>query len=722
MPAKARILVVDDERINREILSRMLLRHGYETETASNGREALQMVSQSPPDLVLLDVVMPEMDGLACLQAIRENFSSNVLPVIMVTAEAEREMIVNAFRSGANDYVTKPVDAEVTLARIATHIQFHASQTALQQSEERFALAVEGANAGIWDWDLQAKKVYFSPRWKEMLGYTETNFNTSSEDWMQCIHPEDTAQLCAAIFNPQPARKTPLDCELRLKHRDGHYLWMQCTGIVQREPEGHPIRIAGSFTDITAGKVHDGLTGLPNRILFKERLVQVLRREPNPEPNFFAVLFVDLDNFKIINDSLGHHIGDRLLVHVAQRLESCLRPSDEIKRLGTGNTVARHGGDEFTILLEGVSRLSDAQNIAERIITAVSEPYSLSGHQVCVGASVGIALGGEETKTIEDLLREADTAMYYAKTSGRGQHRLFDPEMQRRASERISLEKDLRQAVKSEEFTLYYQPIVDIATQAVQGFEALVRWQHPRNENIGPQQFIPVAEDLGLIGPLGHWIFCQACQQAAEWNRDFPQWPHLTVNVNCSVREFLQPSFRENIRKAIADTGVHPSAIKVELTESALMKDLAVTKPLLEELRGLGIRIGIDDFGTGYSSLAYLHRLPLDDLKIDRSFVMNMAQCHESLEIVRTILTLARSLNLNVVAEGIETELQRNMLLDMGCKLGQGYLFSRPVTAAAARGLLEAKQQEQPGMNQVLANETRQIANQVPELCLHLHL
>jgi diguanylate cyclase (GGDEF)-like protein/PAS domain S-box-containing protein len=688
-PTRASVMVVDDERINREIVGRLLIRNGYDVVCAVNGRDAAELVAQHDFDLVLLDVVMPEMDGFECLRQIRAVRSVTELPVIMVTAEADRDTIVNAFRQGANDFVTKPIDPEVTLARIATHVQLRMSQRALCKSEERYALAAKGSNDGLWDWDLVQSEVYYSPRWKEMLGYGEDEISSQPSEWFSRIHPDDQGKLQELVFQSRPKQETQVECEMRLRHRDGSYRWVLCSGVVLQNVAGIPVRMAGSLTDITEGKVGDSLTGLPNRLLFVERLERTIERTRRVGGGLFAALFIDLDNFKLVNDSLGHQAGDMLLIAVAQRLESILRSSDVVIAPDQGYTIARQGGDEFTVLIDQLHEVKDAQIVAERIIAAVSEPFNLDGNEAFVGASVGIAVGSVETTSAEEVLRQADTAMYHAKGEGRGRYRLFDPAMHQHAARRLQLEKDLRKAVKGEEFCLHYQPIVHLATNSISGFEALIRWNHPRNEVVRPDEFIPAAEELGLIGSLGSWVIRDACRQGVEWQRQFRDAPPLTISLNCSIRQFYRPSFLDEVCRIIDDSGADPRLLKIEVTESTLMDKPDIVCPVLEGLRKLGVRIGIDDFGTGYSSLAYLHRLPLDVLKVDRSFVSAMNGSDENREIVHTIITLGRSLGLDVVAEGVETEQQRDLLIELGCTHAQGYLFSKPVPANEVERLLD---------------------------------
>jgi diguanylate cyclase (GGDEF)-like protein/PAS domain S-box-containing protein len=677
---QARLLVVDDERINREILTRLLQRSGYHVTIAQNGREALNLLAAEAFDLLLLDVNMPEMDGFSCLEQVRHSYSVTQLPVIMVTGESDRQTTVRAFQAGANDFVSKPIDPDITLVRIKTHLLLRDSQVALRVSEERYALAAKGANDGLWDWDLQQNLLYLSPRWKEMLGYVDEEIGSDPEEWFSRIHEEDRENFRLLIQHSKWEKESQFERELRMRYRDGTYRWMNCRGLVLPTAAGKARRVSGSLTEITQGKVGDSLTGLPNRLLFIEKLEKACDQRRRTGSSQFAVLFLDLDKFKLVNDSLGHQIGDCLLTAAASRLEKCVRSSDTVCKGNAVSTVARLGGDEFTILLNNMTHTDDAAIVAQRIISAFSEPFLLSGKEVFIGVSVGISTGNAGNCNPEELLREADTAMYYAKSEGRGRFRIYEPEMLEIATKRMQLEQDLRKAFQSHEFYLNYQPIIDLRTQAISGFEALLRWKHPGNEYISPASFIPTAEDIGLIIPLGLWVFENASYQAKAWNDKFPNAPALVISINCSILQLQQPNFIQNIETLVKKTGVSPNTIKVEVTESTLMQKPELVCPILTQLREMGIRIGIDDFGTGYSSLAYLHRLPLDELKVDRSFVSTMTDSAESLEIVRTIITLGRSLRLDVIAEGVETEIQQKILFELGCTHAQGYLYSRPLS------------------------------------------
>ena len=478
--------------------------------------------------------------------------------------------------------------------------------------------------------------------------------------------------------------------ESQIRRKDGELIWISENARVVREGNGAVSYYEGTVEDITATReskerllhdaLHDRLTGLSNRALFMDRLEQKFAHLERKPDSLFAVLFLDFDRFKNINDSLGHLAGDQLLKAISGRLQECLRP---------GDTVSRFGGDEFAILLENVTELSDATIVAERVQRAMSSPFQLGSQQVFSSASIGIALGHSEYERAEDLLRDADMAMYRAKARGKARHEVFDAEMHTRAVALLQLETDLRWAIERDEFRLYYQPIVNLADGAVIGFEALIRWQHPQRGLVSPAEFIPIAEETGWIVPIGRWVLEEACAQLARWQAETKA--PLSMSVNLSGKQFSQPDLIELVETIIRESGIAPNSLKLEITESAIMEDAQIVTTRLLQLRKLGVQLGLDDFGTGYSSLSYLHRFPLDTLKIDRSFVARLLEDGENREIVRTIVTLGKNLGMNVVAEGVEEAQQLSDLRDLDCQHGQGYLFARPLPADEAILVLRDK-------------------------------
>ena len=569
------------------------------------------------------------------------------------------------------------------------------TEEALRESEERYALAINGANDGLWDWDLKTGSLYLSPRWKSMLGYTDDEMGSNPDAWIGQLHPEDVERVKETIAHHLAGLTSHLETEYRILHKNGIYRWMLCRGLAVRDT-GKAYRLAGSQTDITQRKkaeeqllhdaFHDSLTGLPNRALLIERLGHALELTKRREGYLFAVLFLDLDRFKTINDSLGHPIGDRLLLAFVQRLEPSLR---------SGDTLARLGGDEFVILLEDINSLNEATQAAQRVQELLSLPFNLNDHQIYTSASIGIALSTTEYQRPEDLLRDADTAMYRAKARGKACHEIFNSSMHIRALTLLQLENDLRRAIERQELQLYYQPIVSLTTGKLTGFEALARWQHPERGPISPSEFIPVAEETGLILPLGEWVLRCACHQMRAWQVQFSQEPPLSISMNLSARQFTQPDLIQLVIQTLQQTELAPGSLKLEITESVLMENPQAAVSMLSQLRELGIQLYIDDFGTGYSSLNYLQQFQVDALKIDRSFIAKMGVHGNNLELVQAIAMLARNLGLDVVAEGVETVEQLFQLrtIEHDSGYGQGYLFSRPVDSEGATALIAARPQ-----------------------------
>ncbi|HXM41156.1 MAG TPA: EAL domain-containing protein [Bryobacteraceae bacterium] len=691
------LLLVDDDPTNQDLLSRRLKRAGYATEVAGSGYEALDVLARREVELVLLDSMMPGLSGIELLRQLRQRFSATRLPIIMVTALGESDRVVEALSLGANDYISKPVDFPVALARIKAQLERKRAEEALRQSEERYALAARGANDGLWDWDLEAQRVYFSTRWKSMLGYEESEIGDSPEEWLSRVHPEDRAALQAELAAHWEATAHK-ECaiEHRVLHGDGSYRWMLSRGVAERDAQGRAIRMAGSQTDITGSKAFDPLTGLPNRTLFHDKLAACLERVAR-EPGYpYAVLFLDLDRFKVINDSLGHMAGDELLIHVAQRLRTAVRnapPASPAIRGPAHDLIARLGGDEFAILLENVDA-GGAIRIAERIHESIHGAFQLESKEVFTTASIGIAPGNRDYHTPTEILRDADIAMYKAKSLGRSRFEIFDAGMRAQAVARLELESGLRRAVDNREFVLYYQPKVSLKTGKIVGAEALIRWRHPVRGIVPPDEFIPLAEETGLIVPIGLWVLREACTAMRRWHSEFPTVPPLEVSVNVSVRQFREPDLHAQVAAILAETQLDPRTLQLEITESVLMDDLDAVAGLLGRLKTLGVGLKIDDFGTGYASLKSLSRLPFDVLKIDRSFVVNMSGNGGTGETIRTILLLAENLGMEVVAEGIERKEQLTELQSLDCDYGQGYYFSPPVEAEALSDLIRKSRAE----------------------------
>jgi diguanylate cyclase (GGDEF)-like protein/PAS domain S-box-containing protein len=587
----------------------------------------------------------------------------------------------------------KNVEASTKQAELARQHALEVQQhmQALRESEERFRSAFDNATIGMGVVALDGRWLQVNRSLCDIVGYGERELLES--EVRQVTHREDLVTLEEQMQRFTAGAISSHQTELRYCHKSGKEVWAHLGMSLVRDGEARPVHLIFQIQDITDRKraeeqllhdaFHDALTGLPNRALFMDHVKMAIQRSRRSGDRLFAALFLDLDRFKIINDSLGHMVGDQLLVGIAHRLEACLRP---------GDTVARLGGDEFTILLEDLTSTDDAIDVARRVQEAVTQPFNIGGHEVFTTASIGIALSSTGYERAEELLRDADTAMYRAKMEGKKRHVVFDKAMHDRAMQLLQIETDLRRALTRQEFFLNYQPIVNLETGRVASFEALVRWQHPERGLVMPGDFIPVAEETGLVVPLGLWVLNEACRQMRAWQRLGITDEGVTMSVNLSSRQFSQADLIEQISSALCESGLKAANLKLEITESMVMENVDTAIDMLTQLRNLGVGLSIDDFGTGYSSLSYLHRFPIDTLKIDRSFVTQMTNNSENAEIVRTIVTLARSLDMAVVAEGVETADQLRQLGDLGCDYGQGYLFSRPVGAGPAAELLDDEQ------------------------------
>lgn len=562
-------------------------------------------------------------------------------------------------------------------------------ETELRQSEERYSLAARGANDGLWDWDLGDDYIYYSPRWKEMLGYAEDELETNLQEWFGRIHPEDLVEVQLAVSAHLEGISEHFEQEYRIRHLNGSYLWVLTRGLAIRDADGNACRMAGSQTDITLRKraeeklshdaLHDALTGLPNRALFLDRLERVIEHTRRNKDYVFAVLFLDIDRFKSVNDRYGHLVGDDLLIAIGERLCSSTRASD---------TVSRLGGDEFVVLVEDIENLDQAVNVSSRIHEKISQPFNIGDHEIFTSCSIGIILNDESYTSAGDFLRDADFAMYRAKSDGRSRAIVFNSEMRADLMDRIWMEHDLRQAVAERQFRLHYQPILSLGSGRLVGFEALIRWQHPTQGLIGPLQFIPLAEETRLILPVGRWVIEEACQQLYRWEKQYPGDEPLTMSVNISGVQLSSPEFVDQVEEILADVEINPSQLTFEITERMIVEDNYVATQVISRLKDLGVRVHLDDFGTGYSALSYLQRYPIDILKIDRTFIGKIEENGETVEIIKAILNLARDLNMSVIAEGIETEYQFDLLKELNCQFGQGYFFARPMTPTDAEGML----------------------------------
>ena len=599
------------------------------------------------------------------------------------TARAKLEQLQSQF-------IERTVELEDANERLESEMsQRSRVEEALRESEERYALAARGANDGLWDWNLVTGEVYLSERWREMVGIAGRAISTSPEEWFSRVHHGDLPQLKIDLAALTAGTRSHFPSEHRLRHAEGFFIWVLCRGIVVRDTDGRALRIAGSMTDITARKdleerlrreaQFDTLTALPNRAYATDLLRRAIARAKRSKDQLFAVLFLDCDRFKIVNDSLGHAAGDALLRLVAGRLNACVRP---------GDVVARLGGDEFVVILEGVRDEEEALLVGSRVLQAMSQPFFVEGRELFMSMSIGIALSNAGLDRPEDYLRDADFAMYRAKMDGRARQQVFRPDMREGAVRTLALQNDLRHALERDELSVVYQPIWSLVTGRVTGFEALARWGHPEHGAMQPGDFIPLAEDTGVIIALGEWVMRRAAERLAHWNTHVVAGSPVWMSVNVSGKQVADPAFVSLVQRTIDETGIESGRLKLEITESMLMADAAASQEALERLKALGVHLIMDDFGTGHASLSSLHRLPISTIKIDRYFIGRIDSNSECLDIVRTILNLSGSLAMDVIAEGVESSAQREVLQALGCEYVQGYLLSAPLASDDAERLL----------------------------------
>ena len=692
-----RVLLVEDDEddylIARDILARQD-RVRFTVEWRSNYAEALQAISERRHDVYLIDYRLGDRTGL---DLVRDGLDmSTYAPVLMLTGQAEYEIDLEATALGVTDFLVKrelePVMLERSIRYAIRHVQ---TIRELTLSQERYALSVRAANDGIWDWDLTNGQIYFSPRWDAILGRAGRIDSDAADGpavWFDLVHPDDLPRLRAAIEAHLEGRTPHMQSEHRMRHADGAWRWVMTRGLAIRGVDGVPTRMAGSLSDVTDRRtaqlrlqhdaLHDTLTGLPNRTLFLDRVDQILQRAQRDPANGCAVLFIDVDGFKLVNDSLSHAIGDQLLIALAGRLAAAVRP---------GDTVARLGGDEFTVLLEDITDTAEALVVAQRVLCALDEVFPIDANELFTSASIGVAVAAPGL-TSTDLMRNADIAMYDAKRHGRGRCAIFDDSMRRRVVDRLTRENELRQIIECSLLGIHYQPIIDLSTGLVAGLEALARWPENWGEggSVNPSEFIMIAEETGVIGALGQQVLQRALLTLAGWRADGLIADHVCMSVNLSGRQLDDPAWAETVRAAINSAALPPHALKLEITESTLMQEVQRAEHVFSQVTDSGVGLHLDDFGTGYSSLAALHRLPVDALKIDRSFVATIDESDASGDVlVRSTVALAHSLGLPVIAEGIESADQLRHLCSLGCEFGQGYLFSQALSAQRTRLLLE---------------------------------
>jgi diguanylate cyclase (GGDEF)-like protein/PAS domain S-box-containing protein len=690
---------------------------GHQCSVLAGSRERRGKAERSNPVIGIVDWRLPDDQRQTVVAALRapEGPRSPILALVPDESPATLDQVVAA---GCDDYLALPVEPDAIRTklrflgeRLRARSEILEANRTLRAALDRFLIACGGQLDGIWDWDVRRRKVYYSSRWKEMLGYDHGDIGESPEDWFALVHPDDCDRLRSMIDANVAGSITPLEHRYRIRHSDGSYRWMLARAEMLRDDSGRVYRIVGRQTDVHTeddtdtdpriGGLHDPLTKLPNRTVLTDRLRLAFARAQRDPSRPFALLFFDVDRFKNVNDSLGHLAGDRLLRVVADRVQAACRPSD---------TVARFGGDEFVIIVEDITDVRGATAAAERILGEFRVPFELDELEVFASISIGIAVWKSSYERPEDLLRDSDTAMYRAKANGRNTFVVFDDDMHARVVATLKLETELRRAIARHEFRVYYQPIVSIAVGRITGFEALVRWQHPERGLLLPMNFIGVSEEMGAIIQIDRFVAEESCRQLRAWQNKYRHNPPLNISVNISGTQFFQSDLVQQIDHILRKTGLYGRSLTLEVTESVLMENAQYASAMLEELRALDIGISIDDFGTGYSSLAYLRRFKIDTLKIDYSFVSRMLADEESSQIVKTITTLAGNLGKQTVAEGVETRSQFDALRELGVDRAQGLYISPPVPAEEAEELLARTVREDNHLRRILHDRLKTTA------------
>ncbi|MDP3871958.1 MAG: EAL domain-containing protein [Methyloversatilis sp.] len=691
------ILLVDDDVMVRLMATEALISAGFEVMEAAGGEQALELFDHHGFSLVLLDVNMSGMDGFEVCRRIRERAHGRRLPVIMLTGMDDTVSIDSAYSLGATDFVTKPLNWTLLVYRVRYALRAASTVMELEVSERRLAVAQRVARLGSWIWHIEEDRCERSAICLDLWGDTRAAAQQVPFGLLSRVLSPDRQHLHASMESAREG--VPYQMSFRVQRADGSLATLFEQALPVRDEFGRVVRIEGVTQDVTEREqaeqrirflaYHDSLTGLANRQMFREMLDHALARSRRLGKRC-ALLYLDLDRLKRINDSFGHTLGDQILREVASRLLGSVRSADFVGREGLqpDEVVARLGGDEFTVLLTDLAHTEDAARVTARICQELEQPIQIDHVELVVTASVGIALFPENGDDAETLLRHADMAMYAAKQRGRNTFEFFTEAMQKRAIERLSLEQDMAHALEGGQFSLHYQPQVDAVTGRIVSAEALLRWNHPRRGAVSPVEFIPVAEETGLIVPLGEWVVQEACRQIAQW-RDQGR-PVVPVAVNLSAINFRSDSLLPQIVEALESNRLSSHFLHVELTESAVMQEPQSALAKLAALKALGLTLSIDDFGTGYSSLSTLKQFPIDLLKIDRSFVRDLPDDESDASIVDAILAMAHALGLRVVAEGVETEAQRQFLVQRKCGLMQGYLFSRPLPAEDFMRQIEA--------------------------------
>ena len=679
------ILVVSDSLLERGDIEDALQAEGYDVISAEDGSQALGLAVEHLPSMIVMEVIIPGMDGYESCAAIRKHEHQLNVPVLMLTELDDITSIEKSFDAGATDFIVKPVNMPIFMQRIRYGLRTRETNLELYRNQLRLAHAHKVAKLGYWDWDIVADNLFWSKEVFDILSVRPEKFGKKYENFLERVHQDDLDKVKSATHESL-TRGVPLSVEHRVIRDDREIQVVHQHAELIKNERGHVVRMLGIVQDITERHLaqaqvehqafYDSLTELPNRTLFYDRMDHALKVTRRRESEV-AIFLIDLDRFKNINDSLGHDVGDGLLKSVSKGLASVIREED---------TLARLGGDEFALIIEGVLSSDAVMIVADKLIAVLSNAQYIMGNELISTGSIGVTISSPESRDKEVLVKQADLAMYQAKESGGNRFCFYSAEMKSRAHQSLILEKELRQALERDQLVVYYQPKVSVRSGKIKGMEALVRWKHPEKGLVPPFDFIPIAEETGLIVPIGRWVLKEACNQTIQWQKK--GFTDLVVSVNVSAKQFHHHGYVDEVRNALENSGISSRFVDLEVTESCTMNNVESAIRILDAFRKMGIRISMDDFGTGYSSLSFLDQLPLDTLKVDRAFIKDINRQGKNGELARMIITMARSLRLRVVAEGIETADHLEFLKTNGCDEYQGYYFSPPVPASDFEALL----------------------------------
>lgn len=675
---KPLILVVDDELVGRIYIESALKSEGYNTITAENGEQAAAMAKDLLPSMIIMDVMMPVMDGYQACVAIRAQEGQLKVPIIMLTGLDDIDSVEQSFASGATDFIVKPVNLAIFQQRVRHGLKTRETDIELYKQQRRQSQAYKIAKMGYWDWDIKSKKIYWSDEVYSMLSIAPEEFGDSHDALQSCTTEDDFEKIKAA-------RKSSLklgvsfSIEHKIKRSDNQLQFVHQHAELIKNDEGQVIRMLGIVQDITERhldreKIHhqlyfDSLTDLPNRTLFHERLDSALKR-PKRITDGVVILLINLDRFKNINDCYGHEVGDAFLISIANKLNQQTRTDDTLTRLSA---------DEFALIIEGAILREGIEIVATKLLKVLSSTHTIEGNELICTGSIGISISSATNCDKEALIQQAALAVNHVKEIGGNQLCFFDEKMSSGAYQALIVEKELRYALERDELMVFYQPKVCVKTGKINGMEALIRWHHPEKGLVSPLEFIPVAEETGLIIPIGQWIFEQACRQTKKWHQQ--GYEDLVISINASAKQFHQSEFFSDICNAIETTGIDPHCVDLEVTESCTMNNIESAVNLLNKFREMGVLVSLDDFGTGFSSLSLLNQLPLDTLKVDIAFIRDINEKGEHGELAEVIIAMAKTLRLKTVAEGVELQHHLDFIANKDCDEYQGYFFSRPLPA-----------------------------------------